>query len=85
MRGEFGDALGNSSDDGAQFGVAICILLAELFRIQVNFREQALKAALEGFGFDVFEACLLYTSCATLAWHAVRAALEEHKGPVATE
>ena len=23
--------------------------------------------------------------CATLAWHAVRAALEEHKGPVATE
>ena len=23
--------------------------------------------------------------CATLAWHAVRAALEEHKGPAATE
>ena len=45
LRQPFGDLL----DDGAELGVAVGVLLAELVRAQVDLGEQALEGALEGF------------------------------------
>ena len=45
-------------DDGAELGVPVLILLAQLVGAEVDLREQALEGALEGFVLDVFEARL---------------------------
>lgn len=56
--GEVGEALGDFGDDGAEPGVAFGVAFAEFFGGEVDFGEEALEGAGEGFGFDVFEAGL---------------------------
>lgn len=56
--GKFCESVGDSFDDGAEFGVSVCIFFAEFFGDEVDFGEEALEGAFEGFVFDVFEAVL---------------------------
>ncbi len=53
--GKFRQPLGDFLDDVAELFVFIRVRLAELFRAKVDLGEKALKGALEGFVFDVFE------------------------------
>jgi len=56
--GKIRQPFGNFGDDGAKLGIAIGILLAELFGVQVDFREEALKSTGKGFVFNVIEGTL---------------------------
>ena len=58
VRGELRQPFGDLLDDGAELGVPVLILLAQLGGTQVDLGEQALEGALKGFRLDVFEASL---------------------------
>src|SRR5690606_39877448 len=49
LGGELRQALVDLLDDLAKLLVLLCLFLSELFRIEVDLREQALEGALEGF------------------------------------
>ena len=46
--GELRQPLGDLLDDGAELGVAVGVVLAELVRAEIDLGEQALEGALEG-------------------------------------
>src|SRR5690606_15819791 len=55
LGGELRQALVDLLDDLAKLLVLLCLFLSELFRIEVDLREQALEGALEGFVLDELE------------------------------